>query len=105
MHAKTSRPNVPFSPPVDAAAAFANPVPAMVHDDPRAASHETNRRQARCAVGSYVADVLALFDERARAYLPGAPTVLRFEGCDLAVFVMRGPHIALHVGSWKPTRP
>ena len=63
-----------------------------------------------------MADVLALFDERARAYLPGAPTVLRFEGCDLAVFVMRGPHIALHVGSletdapvaglrWKSLRP
>ena len=45
-----------------------------------------------------------------------APTVLRFEGCDLAVFVMRGPHIALHVGSletdapvaglrWKSLRP
>ena len=51
-----------------------------------------------------------------RAYLPGAPTVLRFEDCDLAAFVMRAPHIALHVGSletdapvaglrWKSLRP
>ena len=49
-------------------------------------------------------------------YLPGAPTVLRLEGCDLAAFVMRAPHIALHVGSletdapvaglrWKSLRP
>ncbi|MFQ9181249.1 MAG: hypothetical protein ACLR3C_16200 [Eggerthella lenta] len=63
-----------------------------------------------------MADVLALFDERTRAYLPGAPTVLRLEGCDLAAFVMRAPHIALHVGSletdapvaglrWKSLRP
>ena len=55
-------------------------------DDPRGLAR-ANRRQARCA-----------------------------EGCDLAVFVMRGPHIALHVGSletdapvaglrWKSLRP
>ena len=60
--------------------------------------------------------MLTLWDERARAYLPGAPTVLRLETCDLAAFVMREPHIALHVGSvetdapvaglrWKSLRP
>ena len=70
----------------------------------------------REAVGSYVADVLTLFDERDRSYLPGAPTILRLEACDLAVFVMRAPHIALHVGCvetdapvagmrWKSLRP
>lgn len=100
--------------PVDAATAFAN-LYQRWFDDPRGLAR-ANRRQARCAVGSYVADVLALFDERARAYLPGAPTVLRFEDCDLAAFVMRAPHIALHVGSletdapvaglrWKSLRP
>ena len=63
-----------------------------------------------------MADVLTLFDERDRSYLPGAPTILRLEACDLAVFVMRAPHIALHVGCvetdapvagmrWKSLRP
>ena len=113
MHARQADQTSLFA-PADAAAAFAN-LYQRWFDDPRGLAR-ANRRQARCAVGSYVADVLALFDERARAYLPGAPTVLRFEGCDLAVFVMRGPHIALHVGSletdapvaglrWKSLRP
>ena len=113
MHARQADQTSLFA-PVDAATAFAN-LYQRWFDDPRGLAR-ANRRQARCAVGSYVADVLTLFDERARAYLPGAPTVLRLEGCDLAAFVMRAPHIALHVGSletdapvaglrWKSLRP
>lgn len=100
--------------PVDAAAAFANLYQRWFDDASGLAA--ANRRQAREAVGSYVADVLTLFDERDRSYLPGAPTILRLEACDLAVFVMRAPHIALHVGCvetdapvagmrWKGLRP
>lgn len=102
MHARQADQTSLFA-PVDAAAAFASLYQRWFDDALGLA--RANRHQARRAIGSHVADVLALFDERARAYLPGAPTVLRFEGCDLAVFVMRGPHIALHVGSVKPTRP
>lgn len=99
---------------VDAAAAFAS-LYQRWFDDARGLA-AANRRQARSAVGTYVADVLTLFDERTRTYLPGAPTIVRLETCDLAVFVMREPHIAVHFGSvetdapvaglrWKTLRP
>ena len=102
------------SAPVDAAAAFAS-LYQRWFDNARGLAAAI-RRQACGAIGAYVADVLTLWDERARAYLPGAPTVLRLETCDLAAFVMREPHIALHVGSvetdapvaglrWKSLRP
>ena len=88
MHARQADQTSLFA-PVDAATAFAN-LYQRWFDDPRGLAR-ANRRQARCAVGSYVADVLTLFDERARAYLPGAPTVLRTSRCTSA--------------AWKPTRP
>lgn len=102
MHARQADQTSLFA-PVDAATAFAN-LYQRWFDDPRGLAR-ANRHQARRAIGSYVADVLALFDERARAYLPGAPTVLRFEDCDLAAFVMRAPHIALHAGSLETDAP
>ena len=103
-----------MSAPVDAATAFANLYQRWFDDAHSLAV--ANRRQARAAIGAYVADVLTLWDDRSRAYLPGAPTILRLETCDLAAFVMRGPHIALHAGSvetdapvaglrWKSLRP
>lgn len=82
--------------PVEAATAFAN-LYQRWFDDARGLA-EANRRQARRAVGARVADVLTLWDEHARSWLPGAPTILRLESGDLAAFVMREPCIALHSG-------
>ncbi|WP_080802842.1 hypothetical protein [Arabiibacter massiliensis] len=89
--------------PIEAAAAFAS-LYQRWFDDPRGLA-EDNRRQARETLGAYVADVLTLWDERARAWLPGAPTILRLETCDLAAFAMREPHIALFVGSVETASP
>lgn len=88
---------------VDAAAAFAG-LYQRWFDDARGLAEE-NRRQACGAIGAYVADVLTLWDERARAYLPGAPTILRLETCDVAVFAMRAPHVALFFGSVETDAP
>ena len=55
MHARQADQTSLFA-PVDAAAAFAN-LYQRWFDDPRGLAR-ANRRQARCAVGSYVADVL-----------------------------------------------
>lgn len=88
---------------VEAAAAFAG-LYQRWFDDPRGLV-EDNRLQARGALGAYVADVLTLWDERARAWLPDAPTILRLETCDLAAFTMRGPHIALFFGSVETDAP
>ena len=85
-----------MSAPVEAATAFAN-LYQRWFDDARGLA-EANRRQTRRAVGARVADVLTLWDEHARAWLPGAPTILRLESGDLAAFVMREPCIALHSG-------
>lgn len=89
--------------PVDAAVAFANLYQRWFDD-----AHglvEANRLQAQAAVGLYVADVLALWDGGSRSYLAGAPAILRLETCDLAVFAMRGPHIALFAGSVETDAP
>lgn len=83
--------------PLDAAAAFARTYQRWF-DDARGFSAACEQR-ARGIAGSYVADVLTLWDESARAWLPGAPTILRLETCDLAAFTMRAPHIALFFGS------
>lgn len=83
--------------PVDAAAAFAQ----LYHqwfDNARALASESARR-AQALAGSYVADVLTLWDESTRSWVPDAPTILRLESCDLASFTMRAPHIALYLGS------
>lgn len=85
-----------MSRPVDAATAFAQ----LYHrwfDDARGLTAESAQRAQRLT-GSYVADVLTLWDTEARAWLPDAPMVLRLETCDLAVFTMRAPHIALFQG-------
>lgn len=85
-----------MSVPVEAATAFAN-LYQRWFDDARGLA-EANRLQARRAVGARVADVLTLWDEHARAWLPGAPTILRLKSGDLAAFAMREPCIALHSG-------
>lgn len=56
-------------------------------------------------IGSYVADVLSLWDERTQCWLPESPTILRLESCDIAVFTMRKPHIALHIGCIETDLP
>ena len=92
-----------MSAPVEAATAFAN-LYQRWFDDARGLA-EANRRQTRRAVGARVADVLTLWDEHARAWLPGAPTILRLESGDLAAFVMREPCIALHSGRISTDAP
>lgn len=89
--------------PVDAATAFAA-LYQRWFDDARCLAEE-NRRQACGAIGTYVADVLTIWDERARTYLSGAPTILRLETCDVAAFAMREPHIALFFGSVETDAP
>ena len=88
---------------VDAAAAFAQLYQRWFDDAPELAVE--NARHAGSVVGSPVADLLALWDDRARAWLPGTPAILRFERCDLAVFTMRAPHIALFLGSIETGSP
>lgn len=88
---------------VGAATAFAR----LYHrwfDDPLALADES-ARQAHAVVGERVADVLALWNERTRSWLPGTPTVLRLEACDLAAFAMRAPHIALLFGTVDTAAP
>lgn len=85
-----------MSRPVDASTAFAQ----LYHcwfDDARSLTIEC-AKNAQALPGSYVADVLTLWDAEARAWLPGAPTILRLETCDLAVFTMRAPYLALFQG-------
>ncbi|OUO89597.1 hypothetical protein B5F40_10185 [Gordonibacter sp. An230] len=82
---------------IDAATAFAR----LYHrwfDDPLALADE-GARQAHSVVGEQVVDMLALWDERARSWLPGTPTILRLETHDLTAFAMRAPHIALFFGA------
>ncbi|HIW76385.1 MULTISPECIES: hypothetical protein [Gordonibacter] len=88
---------------VDAATAFAR----LYHRwfDDAAELIAENAREARTLKGSFVADVLTLWDMDARAWLPGAPTILRLETCDLAVFTMRAPHLALFFGSIDTDSP
>lgn len=83
--------------PVDAAAAFAR----LYHQwfDDACGQAAESARQAQALAGSYVADVLTLWDESTRSWVRGAPTILRLEACDLASFTMRAPHIALYLGS------
>ena len=88
---------------IDAPTAFAN-LYQQWFDDARCLA-DKNRQQAQSVVGSRLADVLTLWDERTRSYLPGAPAILRFETFDLAAFVMREPHIALHFGSLETEAP
>lgn len=85
-----------MSMPVEAATAFAN-LYQRWFDDARGLA-EANRRQARGAVGARVADVVTLWNERERSWLPNAPTILRLESGDLAAFAMREPCIALYSG-------
>lgn len=86
----------PMSRPVDASTVFAQ----LYHrwfDDARSLTAEC-AQNAQALPGSYVADMLTLWDTDARAWLPGAPTILRLETHDLAVFTMRAPHLALFQG-------
>ena len=85
-----------MSMPVEAATAFAN-LYQRWFDDARGLA-EANRRQARGAIGACVADVVTLWNERERSWLPNAPTILRLESGDLAAFAMREPCIALYSG-------
>ena len=82
----------PTSTPLDAATAFAE-LYRRWFSDPRALLRESERRAAGL-VGAYLADVLALWDDRASAWLPRTPTILRLESCDVAVFAMRDPFVA-----------
>lgn len=66
---------------------------------------EDNKRQARLIMGSPVVDVLAVWDEVAGCWLADAPTVIRLEERDAAVFAMKGPHIALFCGSIDTRSP
>ncbi|MFQ8867725.1 MAG: hypothetical protein ACLR67_05460 [Eggerthella lenta] len=45
-----------------------------------------------------MADVVTLWNEQERSWLPNAPTILRLESGDLAAFAMREPCIALYSG-------
>ena len=66
---------------------------------------EDNKRQARLIAGSPVVDVLAVWDEGADCWLADAPTLIRFEELDAAIFAMKGPHIALFFGSVDTRSP
>lgn len=88
---------------IDAPSVFAN-LYQRWFDDARGLAAE-NRQQAQNIVGSHLADVLTLWDQRTRAYLPGAPIVLRFETFDLVAFVMREPYIALYFGNLETETP
>lgn len=83
--------------PLDVTVAFAN-LHRRWFDDAHGVT-VANKRQARDAAGSFVADVLTLWDENERDYLADAPIIIRLEECDLAAFVMRRPYIALFFGS------
>lgn len=89
--------------PLDASVAFAD-LHRRWFDDAHGVAN-ANKRQAREHVGSFVADVLALWDESEREYLADAPVVIRLEECDLAAFAMRRPYIALFFGSIETGEP
>lgn len=88
---------------LDAATAFARTFQRWF-DDARGLT-EAAKRHARSVVGSRVADVLTLWDDRSRGYLPGAPVVLRLQSDDVTAFVMRKPHIALCFDSIETRSP
>ena len=74
MHARQADQTSLFA-PVDAATAFAN-LYQRWFDDPRGLAR-ANRHQARRAIGSYVADVLAPLDDQSAPTCPA-----RLPSCD-----------------------
>ena len=113
MHARQADQTSLFA-PVDAAAAFAN-LYQRWFDDPRGLARASPKAGA---VRRRIVAVQTCSPHPTNAPAPtspGAPTVLRFEGCDLRIRDA-GLHIALHVGSletdapvaglrWKSLRP
>lgn len=89
--------------PVDAAAAFARLYQHWFADHRKLLLDSRSRVDS--LAGSYVADVLALWDDRAKAWLPRTPTILRLESCDMAVFAMRDPFVAPYFGSIDTDSP
>lgn len=89
--------------PVDTAVAFTDLYRHWCGDAPGLTKEST--RHARNLADSYVADVLSLWDESVSDWLAGAPTILRLESCDIAIFTMRDPHIALYLGSIETDSP
>lgn len=89
--------------PTDTARAFAD-LYRRWSSDARGLTEE-RARQVSSLAGCYVADVLSLWDTSTHTWLPGAPTILRLESCDIAVFTMRDPHIALYLGSIETDSP
>lgn len=87
----------------DAAAIFANLYRRWTGD--ACALSERSMQGIRALAGQRVADVLSIWDEQAGTWLPGGPTVIRLAAHDVAVFVMRGPFIAVHQGDVETRSP
>ncbi len=89
--------------PLDAPTAFALLFRHWFDNPEEAASQ--HRSHAKDVEGAYVADILALWDVNARTWLRNSPAIIRLETCDVAVFPMVNPCIALFVGALETEAP
>ncbi|BAK43768.1 hypothetical protein [Eggerthella sp. YY7918] len=62
-------------------------------------------QQAHLLEGSFVADILSLWDGRTESWLTGSPIIIRLEECDVALFTMREPYLAPYFGCVETESP